>query len=171
MAVTRIIVEEGKLNFIESYLKLLQKSISPYYDYQFLYTASKPLCYLTTDGPVLIFDRVCCKSKYEKYILPVDRYIVQNSWKNLVWDMEWQCYCAKANIYILTILMDALLEYGRFEQEDIEFIESHKHILHQEEFKNMIEKEFYRYTPLLIEYLLSHQYEIAVSMYEKFADY
>ena len=67
--------------------------------------------------------------------------------------------------------MDALLEYGRFEQEDIEFIESHKHILHQEEFKNMIEKEFYRYTPLLIEYLLSHQYEIAVSMYEKFADY
>lgn len=100
LAVAGIIVKEGKLDVIREHLKTAQQSASPYDDYQFLYTASKPLYYLTTDGPVLISDRLYCKNKYEKYILPVDRYIVQNCWRNIVWDEEWKCYLAAADIYI-----------------------------------------------------------------------
>lgn len=171
VAIATIIVEEGKLHIVRKQLNITWQNISPYDNYQFLYTASKPLYYLTTDGPVLIFDRLCCKSKFEKYILPADRYIVKKCWKKIVWDKDWQCYCADADINILIILMDVLLECEYFEQTDIDFIESHKEVLCQQDFKIMLEKEFYHYAPLLIEYLLSHQYDCAVSMYEKFDKY
>lgn len=171
IAIATMIVEEGKLNTVKEYLNITWQNISPYDDYQFLYTAPKPLYYLTSDGPVLFFDRLCCKNKFEKYILPVDRYIVKNSWKNMVWDNEWQCYCAEAEIYMLIILTDVLLESGYFEQTDIDFIECHKEILCRQSFKRMLEKEFYGYTPSLIEYLISRNYDNAVSMYEKFDGY
>ena len=171
LAVVRIIVEEGKLNIIKKHLDIMQQKMSPYDDYQFLYTAQKPLYYLINDGPVLIFDRLCCENKFEKYILPMDRYIVQHSWKNIVWDGKWRCYCAAADIHILMILMDILLERGYFEQSDIEFIERHREVLYQQNFRIMIEKEFYHYASPLIEYLLSKQYNLAVTMYENFINY
>ena len=171
LAVARIIVEEEKLNIIEESLNIAQKRMSPYDDYQYLYTASKPLYYLTSDGPVLIFDRLCCKNKFEKYILPLDRYIIKNSWKNIAWNEKWQCYCAAANIHILMILMDSMLECGYFDQTDIEFIQCHREVLYQQDFKILLEKEFYRYSQFLIGYLLSNQYDHAISMYEKFDDY
>lgn len=80
-------------------------------------------------------------------------------------------FCSSRYIYILMILMDALLEHGDFERADIEFIECHKEILYQQNFKTMLEKEFYYYASMLIEYLLSSRYDLAVSMYEIFTDY
>lgn len=171
LAHATIITKEGWLNVIKENLTMPYQNVTPYDDYQFLYTASKPLYYLTVDGPILICDRLCCKSKFEKYILPMDRYIIKESWKNIEWNEKWKCYYATSKIYILMILMDALLECECFKQTDIDFIESHKELLHQQDFKTMVEKEFYHYASQLIEYLLSYQYDRAISMYEKFAEY
>lgn len=172
IAVATIIVEEGKLNIVKEQLNTMwQQELSPYEDYQFLYTASSPLYYLTSDGPVLIFDRLCCKNKFEKYILPLDRFVVKNSWKSLIWDVQGQYHCVEASIYILMILMDTLLESGSFDQADIEFMECHKEVLYRKDFEIMLEKEFFHYTPLLIGYLLAQQYELAISMYERFDEY
>lgn len=171
IAAAVIIVQEGSLCTIREKLNWQPEKSSPYDDYEFLYTAPKPLYYLTEDGPVLIFDRLCCKNKFEKYMLPADRYVLERSWRHLNWNEEWQCCEAGMDIYVLMILMDVLFERGYFEPEDVELIEENKKIFHQKDFLRMLEKEFYGYAPVLKKYLLAQQYHKSISMYECFSDY
>ncbi len=171
IAAAAVIVREGSLNTVRDKLHCYLEKSSPYDGYEFLYTAPEPLYCLTKDGPVLIFDRLCCKNKYERYMLPADGYVQEKSRRHLSWNEEWQCYEAGDEIYLLMTLTDVLFEQGHFEQEDTELIERYEAVLHQQEFFRMLEKEFYGYAPMLKEYLLSRQYHDAVSQYECFSDY
>jgi len=171
IAIATIVVEEGSLELVCNNLNEKASSISPYVGYEFLYTAPEPLCYQTLEGPILIFDRLCCKNKFEKSILPVDRYILKKMWALKVWNEDWECYCMGAEIYMLIILMDALFECGHFEQKDIDYIEKHGEILQQKEFLEILEREFFLYTPVLVKALLLRQYNAAILKYDKFSDY
>ena len=165
-----IIVEEGKLDIVAEKLDI-EKCQSPYDTYRYLYTAPKPLCYMLKEGSVLIFDRICCKNKFEKDILPADKKILKKSWEYKIWNEDWQCYFVGEYIYLLIIIMEALFEKGFFEQKDIDFIERHEKILHQTDFINLLKREFYQYTEQLVNYLLLQQYDRAVSEYDSFSDY
>lgn len=89
IAIAMVIVQEGSLSAVRDKLNVRAEEASPYDDYEFLYTAPKPLYCITKDGPVLLFDRLCCKNRYEKYMLPADRYVLEKSWKHLSWNKEW----------------------------------------------------------------------------------
>lgn len=144
-------------------------SIEGYPGFKMLYSTPMPLNINTSDGRIMIWDRLCCKSRFENDILPLDRFCNQYAWNHT---------CVKEGITrtderlnMLYIITYSVLEELNFTRENIKYISEHKELLSDNLFFSLIEKEFFKYTCKLIEYLKQEQYKEAIDNYTRFIEY
>lgn len=166
-----IIVQEPKFDDVKKMFYDFQPNIHPYEGYRYLYALKKPFAVETVRGTILIFDRPACKSRFEKELLPMDQYVNELCWKHLIWNEEWKCSQLDLKMLTFWAVLDALLEARQFRASDIKLIEENQDIFEKEEYTRAFEKEFFRYAPSLINFLLSGRYDEALAMYEQFSDY
>ena len=168
-----IIVKEECFNTLKNKLAkhIIPVAESPYNKMLFLYSLSKPLYYQIKEFHIVIFDKLCCKSVFADALLPIDRYVVAESWKNRAWNNELGFYETDTKIELLFVIVQNVLGNNMFDKADIDFIESNKKILDSNGFRELLQKEFFDYTDKLILYLLNDQYEECINNYISNMDY
>lgn len=142
-------------------------AISAYNDYNFLYSTSHPLMLNTNEGFIIIWDRLCCKSRFEKAILPMDRFINNYAW-SAFGGLDQRAQQMVVLIYVIT---SSMLEKGVFDKNDIKLIEGNYQLLQSDVFREMLEKEFFGYAKEIIERLNERDYTACVEGYIKYVDY
>lgn len=166
-----IVVEEQKFDLVQEIFSSYKADAHPYEGYGYLYGLKKPLAIEMIKGMVLIYDKPACKSRFEKELLPMDQHVNELCWKHIIWNDERECYQLDSEMLTFWAVIDSILEFNRFSPRDISLIEKYSEIFEKDEYIEALEKEFFRYTPNLITYLLSRQYSRVLEMYEKFSDY
>ncbi len=141
-----------------------------YEGYDILYSISAPMMLQTLDGRVMISECLCCKSRFEKDILPLDKYCNHYAW-NHVYTNEKGIRCADPNTVLLYLITTSMLEKLAFSEEDKEYVTHHLEHLDDIEMQKMMKRVFFCYSDLLIKLLKSSKYEEAVEKYVSFIDY
>ena len=145
-------------------------AITGYRDYLFLYSTPAPIIVKCRDGNLLIWDRLCGKSRFEQDILPLDKYCNQYAWRHISENGRgWMV--ANTQTILLYRITRSLLESQEFSPEDRFFIEQHRDCLDDEVVRELFQKEFFLYTDHLLQQLKASRYEEAIEDYLHFVDY
>lgn len=154
-----IIVEENRMVDLCKKINISYYGKSVYRYYYFLYSMQRGVYVETQDANVLIFDRISCKSKFEKSIVPLDKRVQKHAW------ITRQGNNADINVRFVFVVVDALLNGNGFSKKSIDFIESNYKQLQKNVVKNLLQPVFFEYTDKLLEHILSGNYKVAYTGY------
>ena len=133
--------------------------------YNFLYSIQRIVYLKLNDTKVFISDCICCKSKFENAIMPLDKKIqtyCRNHIENNSLDTVMQ---------ILYVIVDSMINSNCFSEDGIVFIKKNRDILDNDKFVNLLKTVFFGYTEKLIDYLKNNEYEKVYDEYIKNDEY
>lgn len=165
-----IIVSKDSFLRVSDMLSDMCISDCDYKSYSFLYSTPVPQFISINGNTYAIWDRICCKSKFENAILPVDKFCDMKSWES-IYKNEKGFYCASVETCLLQIILNAILEKNQFDEKDISYIENKKAYLNSVDFGDMIEKEFFKYSKELLALLREGKYNEVVAGYVTNVEY
>ena len=133
--------------------------------YLFLYSTQRCVYIELKDARILILNKLLCKSKFEKALLPLDKQIQRLSLDEVVG--------SKAGIRtrLLFVIIDALLNSDGFLMEEKEFLKINRVLLKDLTFQKMLKNVFFKYTDTLLNLLLEEKYVDAYAEYCRYKDY
>ena len=135
----------------------------------FIYKTREPLVFINNRVVVEMWDQLCCKSLFQDAWLPLDKLIVENTWDNTEHNSGWRVLNQEFKmIYIIT---NSVFTKNGFSEDDSEYISANEHVFSSSSFVNMLEKEFFLFTPILIKLLKNGQYDIVVDELKKYKNY
>lgn len=132
--------------------------------YSFLYSMQRCVYLETTDYRVIVADRMCCKSKFENAIIPLDKELqryIKSNFTNHVSD---------GLTNMMYIIVDSLLNGCGFGVHE-SYIRDNIAILSEEKLERMLEKVFFNYTFKLLKHLKDSEYKKAFDEYTSFTEY
>lgn len=138
---------------------------SKYRYYSYLYSMQRMVYVELNDVKLFISDCICCKSMFDKSIMPLDKKIQHYSWQNI------ENNKSNLKIEILFNIVNALLNTNGFSDDDKNKIKDNSWILKDYEFINMLKTIFFGYTNMLIEFLADNKFEEASHTYIKNINY
>ena len=141
-----------------------------YSGYTFLYSVPCPIEIKTEEGKILIWDHMCCKSRFEKAILPLDKKINNLMWKTCDNDKDGKTKSGNLP-QLIYVIAHCVVEKGRFDREDVDFVKQNRELLMEEEFADLAERVFFSYTGKLIGHLQREEYIECVRNYLTNKDY
>lgn len=135
----------------------------------FIYKTREPLVFINEDVVVEMWDQLCCKSLFQAAWLPLDKIIVENTWANTEQFSGWNVLNQEFKmIYVIT---NSVFTKKSFSLDDCAYINDKKSVFSSQSFINMLEKEFFLFTPVLIEMLKNGQYDSVVKELKAFKNY
>ena len=127
--------------------------------------------HLKTGLEIDAYAELCTKSFAMNAWLPLDQCINYSIWKDKIWDETnhwWKMDDVNLVVYLLT---RCIFEKGIFSESYIQEIEERKHLLQMESCVQRLEKIFFRFTPYLIEAVMSREYASLIGQYACFVGY
>lgn len=169
---TTIIIEQDKMIELCKGTGISYYGKSMYRYYKFLYSMQRAVCVELKDTSVSIYDRMCCKSKFEDAaLLPLDKAILDFSWEERKLDSDKGFYVAGEITELLFVIVNCIFNKNAFEEADKLYITGKKELLFSKEIFNLLEKEFFGFTGRLIESLQKEEYDQIIDEYVLNTDY
>ena len=127
--------------------------------YSFLYSMQRMVYISLSDIKILVSDCICCKSKFENAVMPLDKKIQGYCWNHIYNN-------SLDNIMqVLYVIVDSTINSNGFSEESIIFIKKNRDILDENNFINLLKTVFFGYADKLIDYLKNDKYEKAYDEY------
>lgn len=156
---------------MDSFAKLFANSCkNAYKGYKLLYSIKSPLVLNTTDGEVMVWESLCCKSRFENSLLPLDKFCNEYAWNTCFVDAK-GIYRASREVEVLYIIVSALLEKQLFSEQEQKYIMDNADVLDDRDFNAMMEKEFFGYTDELISMIKQGRFEECIRRYIRNINY
>lgn len=135
-----------------------------YEGYTLLYSINKPLKLNTNVGEFIVWNMLCCKSRFENSLLPLDKFCNEYAWKSCMKDSK-GIFRASIEVEILYAITEALLENMSFSDKEKKMIQENISVFEDKEFLTMCDKEFFKYSGQLIELLKQKRFDECISGY------
>lgn len=139
--------------------------------YKFLYSMQRGVSIKLNDCAVMVFDRLCCKSKFEDAFIPLDKVIQKYAWGERVYDTENSLYAAGNMTTLIYRLVNGVFNKSQFDEEDIAYIQRHSEPLQRVEMKRLLQSVFFSYTDKFLDLIIKNDYEMAIAEHVKNMDY
>ncbi|HAP20617.1 MAG TPA: hypothetical protein DCR27_05025, partial [Lachnospiraceae bacterium] len=159
IADTGFIIEPKGFSIIKEYWHPYMTDKPPYDGIDFLYSVSAPIYLRFGTSHVLIYECLCCKSVFANAMIPLDKYVMKQAWKNRVWNPDMDCYEIDPKTKIIYTIVQCMCEKRQFDKDDIYLLHKNKSILNEQGFREMTTKEFFSYSSFLITCLLNDEYD------------
>lgn len=157
----RTLIVENLKSFAEAF-KL--GGCRAYDGYKLLYSISKPLSLKTNEGEFVVWDNLCCKSKFETSLLPLDKFCNEYAWNTCMKDAN-GINRASIETELIFAITYALLERLSFTEKEKKMIQDNIKVLDSDDFMTMMDKEFFGYKEPLTEMLKQNKFEECISRY------
>lgn len=167
----RLVVEQGKMIELCKATGLSYYGKSIYRHYKFLYSMQRAVYVELKDISMQILDRMCCKSKFENSLLPLDKEIIDFSWEERKLDSDKGFYVAGEITELLFVIVNCILNKNAFEESDKLYLQKRKELLFSKKLSNLLEKEFFGFTEKLLESLQKEEYSKIIDGYVRNTDY
>ena len=129
--------------------------------YNFLYSMQRIVYVKLNDIKVFISDCICCKSKFENAIMPLDKKIQSYCWNHIEYNT------LDTMMQILYVIVDSMINSNCFSEASMTFIKKNLDVLDDDKFVNLLKTVFFGYAEKLIDYLKNNEYEKAYDEYIK----
>ncbi len=166
-----IIIQQGKMIDLCKKFHISYYGKNYYRYYKFLYSMQRGVNIKLNDCTVMLFDRLCCKSKFENAFIPLDKIIQKYVWDERVYDAEDSLYAAGNMTTLIFRLVNGVFNKSQFDEEDIAYIQGHSEYLQREEMKRLLKPIFFSYTDKFLELIINNDYELAIAEHVKNMDY
>lgn len=140
-----------------------------YRRYEFLYSALRPIELDTDIGKVLVWDCLCCKSRFENAVLPLDKKINAFLWE--VVDEKLSAVEMKVVPELIYVIAHCILEKCRFDANDVLFIKQNNVLLEKRRFRDLMETVFFGFTDELLDGLKNGNYAELIDKYVQNVNY
>lgn len=133
--------------------------------YNYLYSMQRMVYIELNDVKVFITDCVCCKSKFENAIMPLDKKIQSYCWqhnKNNILDIKMQ---------MLYVIVNSIINSNGFSEIAKSFIIKNAYVLDDNYLINLLKTVFFDYTDRMVDYLKNYEFEDAYIQYIKNNNY
>lgn len=159
------VIEAGGFPIIQQHWRQYIADNSPYDDVTFLYSVSKPIYLQFGTFHVLIYECLCCKSVFADVMIPLDKCIMKEAWKNRIWNPDMDCYEIDPKTNIIYTIVQCMCEKRKFEREDIDLLRQSKSMINDKSFRTLAMKEFFSYSDFLITCLIHDEYDKCLNEY------
>ncbi len=137
--------------------------------YRMLYQIKSPVLFEYEKSYCEIWEQVCCLSFFQKCWLPLDKLI-----NNTIWNEVQKCdYClipSEVNRLVYNITNSFFTEKS-FKQTIKDYLEKSTSILVSEEAQQKLDREFFAFTPTLIELIKDGKFDELIIAYKSFVCY
>lgn len=166
-----IFVNEGTLMDICRNLNISYYGANYYRKYKFLYSMQRGVYIKLKDKEVMLFDRLCCKSKYEESFVPLDKEIQKFAKEELFVDKRTKMKFAGEITKLIYVICNAVFNQNGFDTSDCDYILKHRDLLTEGTIRNLLKKEFFLYTDEFLKLLGKGEFDKAFDYHELNSNY
>ena len=121
------------------------------------------------DKKLIVCDRICCESLFQKAILPLDKFIQALVREDIICK-DGINYSGKLGSFVF-IIINAMLNKHYFDEEDIKFIKNNIELFNDKKVIKALSSVFFTYTDKLIKDLKAYKFDDIFIRYIKNTGY